>query len=153
MLYIQKGIKIKQLTADNHSPSLCEHIVVWSSFCYENVEALLLLLPKFACAVCTHDFPILPSNAVSLVCKIRSSLATVDLCLQNHKSASITGRTESSPSLHGSSLSSLSLLLPQEVSCSAASWTCLLGVWIKSEKISSYSILVQERTSELHSPL
>ena len=42
--------------------------MVRSSFCYENVQVLLLLLSKFACAVCTHNFPILPSNVPSLNC-------------------------------------------------------------------------------------
>ena len=64
-----------------------------------------MFLPRFASAICTQNYPIPPSNVPSHGCKIRSSLARVDLCFQNHASASITARRESSPSLHGSSWS------------------------------------------------
>ena len=88
-------------------PSLCQHIVVWSPISYDNVPVGLLLLPRFAsAAMCTYNCPILPSNVPGLVCKIRSSLARVDFCVQNHTSASITVRKECSSSLHGSFWSS-----------------------------------------------
>ena len=87
MLYMQKGIKIKRSNADTHFSD--------SMWIHSSMEFILLRECTSIfndctqiCMYCVHSqfppsFPAIPS----LVCKIKTSLARVDHCLQNHASA------------------------------------------------------------------